>query len=120
MNWSYLSPTNPAPEEVLREINGRALTDLADPADATKVLFKAGEQLPGFGVLRDDGSTACGNWIYSGAWTQAGNMTARRDTSDPSGLGSYLNWGFAWPANRRVLYNRASATPAGQPWDPKR
>ena len=120
MNWSYLSPTNPAPEEVLREINGRALTDLADPADATKVLLKAGEQLPGFGVLRDDGSTACGNWINSGAWTQAGNMTARRDTSDPSGLGSYLNWGFAWPANRRVLYNRASATPAGQPWDPKR
>jgi formate dehydrogenase major subunit len=47
-------------------------------------------------------------------------MTARRDTSDPSGLGVYPGWGFAWPANRRVLYNRASCDPAGKPWDPRR
>ena len=64
--------------------------------------------------------TACGNWIYGGSWSQAGNLTARRDNSDPSGLGQTLNWGFAWPANRRILYNRASCDLAGKPWDPKR
>ena len=45
---------------------------------------------------------------------------ARRDNSDPSGLGNTLGWAWSWPANRRVLYNRASADPAGKPWDPKR
>jgi formate dehydrogenase major subunit len=85
------------------------------------VLVQAGQQLPGFGMLRDDGSTACGNWIYCGVWSQAGNLSARRDPSDPSGMGNTLNWGFAWPANRRVLYNRANADPkTGQPWDAKR
>ena len=84
------------------------------------VVVKAGEQLPNFAVLQDDGSTACGNWIYAGCWTQAGNMTARRDTSDPSGLGVFPNWGFAWPANRRILYNRASSDPQGKPWDPEK
>ena len=70
--------------------------------------------------LQDDGTTACGCWIFSGAWTSKGNMMARRDNSDPSGLGSTLGWAFAWPANRRILYNRASCDPAGKPWDPKR
>lgn len=126
LTWGYSNPTNPAPEEVLREINGRALADVLapvdpkNPKDPPKVLVKAGEQLPGFAMLRDDGSTACGNWIYSGVWSQAGNNSARRDTSDPSGLGVYQNWGFAWPANRRILYNRASADPSGKPWDSKR
>jgi formate dehydrogenase-N alpha subunit len=126
LTWTYSNPTSPAPEEVLREINGRALADVLSPPDPKnpkeppKVLVKAGEQLPGFGMLRDDGSTACGNWIYSGVWSQAGNNSARRDTSDPSGLGVYQNWGFAWPANRRILYNRAAASPDGKPWDPKR
>lgn len=126
LTWGYGNPGNPAPEEVLREINGRALDDLVAPPDPKNpkappvIQAKAGEQLPGFGVLRDDGSTACGNWIYSGVWTQAGNNSARRDTSDPSGLGVYQNWGFAWPANRRILYNRASATPDGKPWDGSR
>jgi len=81
----------------------------------------AGQQLPGFAMLRDDGSTTCGNWIYCGVWSQAGNLSARRDPSDPSGVGNTLNWGFAWPANRRILYNRANTDPqTGQPWDPKR
>lgn len=120
LTWSYGNPANPSPEEVLREINGKALADIVDPKDKTKVLLKAGEQLPGFGLLQDDGSTACGNWIYSGVWSQAGNNSARRDTNDPAGLGNYQNWGFSWPANRRVLYNRAGATPDGKPWDPKR
>jgi anaerobic selenocysteine-containing dehydrogenase len=91
----------------------------APPAGATP-LVRAGEQLPNFAVLRDDGSTSCGNWIYAGCWTQAGNMTARRDLADPTGLGVYPNWGFAWPANRRILYNRASADKSGKPWDPSR
>jgi len=118
--WPYRTPDNPAPEEVLMEISGKALADVVDPKDPTKVLVKAGEQLPGFAMLRDDGSTSCGCWIYSGVWSQAGNLAARRDNSDPSGLGQTLNWGFAWPANRRVLYNRASCDATGKPWDPKR
>ena len=120
LTWPYVQPAKPSPEELLREINGRALSDLTDPKDPTKVLLKAGEQLPGFALLRDDGSTACGNWIYSGVWSPAGNNAARRDNSDPSGLGQTLNWGFAWPANRRIIYNRASCDIQGKPWDPRR
>jgi len=121
VTWAYSNPTHPSAEEILREINGRALKDVTDPKDPTKVLVPAGHQLPGFAMLRDDGSTACGNWIYCGVWSQAGNNSARRDASDPSGVGNTLNWGFAWPANRRVLYNRANTDPkTGQPWDGKR
>ena len=120
LSWGYASPANPSPEELLREISGRAVTDVVDAKDPTKVLAKAGEQLSGFGQLRADGSTLSGNWLYCGSWSQAGNLTARRDTSDPGGMGSYLNWGYAWPANRRVLYNRAGASPDGKPWDAKR
>jgi formate dehydrogenase major subunit len=118
--WNYANPANPAPDEVAREINGRFLADITDAKDPTKVLFKAGDQVPIFAQLRDDGSTSCGNWIYCGIWPNAGNMTARRDNADPSGLGQYPSWGYAWPANRRILYNRASADPSGKPWDAKR
>jgi formate dehydrogenase major subunit len=120
LSWPYRIATRPSPEELLMEISGKALSDVFDPKDATKVIAKAGEQLAGFAQLRDDGSTSCGNWIYGGCWSQAGNLTARRDNSDPSGLGQTLNWGFAWPANRRILYNRASCDAAGKPWDAKR
>nr|HNI00352.1 molybdopterin dinucleotide binding domain-containing protein [Rhodocyclaceae bacterium] len=92
----------------------------AAPAAPPAPIVKAGEQVPGFAVLRDDGTTACGNWIYAGCWSQAGNLTARRDTADPTGLGVFPNWGFSWPANRRILYNRASADKDGKPWDPSR
>src|SRR5690606_21030389 len=68
-------------------------------------------------LLRTDGSTSCGCWIFSGAWTQAGNQMARRDNADPYGMGQTLGWAWAWPANRRILYKRASAGPAGNPWD---
>ncbi|VTP68306.1 Formate dehydrogenase, nitrate-inducible, major subunit precursor [Leclercia adecarboxylata] len=44
---------------------------------------------------------------------------ANRDNADPSGLGNTLGWAWAWPLNRRVLYNRASADINGKPWDPK-
>lgn len=120
ISWTYRIPNKPTAEEILMEISGKALADVTDPKDPSKVLVKAGEQLPGFAMLRDDGSTSCGNWIYSGCWSQAGNLTARRDNSDPSGLGQTLNWGFAWPANRRIIYNRASCDLSGKPWDPKR
>ena len=87
----------------------------------TKVLKTAGQQLDGFGQLQDDGSTMCGNWLMSGVYTEAGNMAQRRNsTDDPSGLGMYHNWTFSWPANRRVMYNRASADAEGKPWDPTR
>ena len=120
LTWPYKIPEIPSPEELAMEYNGKALADVTDPKDPNKVLVKAGELLPSFGLLRDDGTTACGCWIYSGAWTQAGNQMARRDNSDPYGDGQTLNWAWAWPVNRRILYNRASSDPAGKPWDPKR
>ena len=118
LTWSYTDPANPSLAEVLKEINGKALADLEDPA--TKVQLKTGQQLPGFAWLKDDGTTSCGNWIYSGSFTEAGNLTARRDPSDPSNMGVHQNWGWSWPANRRVLYNRASCDLDGKPWDPSR
>jgi formate dehydrogenase major subunit len=120
LTWAYKIPAVPAPDEIAMEYNGKALADLTDPKDATKVLVKSGDQMPSFAFLRDDGTTSCGCWIYSGAWTQAGNQMARRDNSDPYGIGQTLNWAWAWPVNRRIMYNRASSDPSGKPWDPKR
>jgi len=116
--WNYTDPMSPSLLEVLKELNGKALADLEDPA--TKAQIKAGQQLPGFAWLKDDGTTACGNWIYSGSFTEAGNQTARRDPSDPSNMGVHPGWGWSWPANRRVLYNRASCDADGKPWDVSR
>ncbi len=116
--WPYAHSGEASAEELAREYSGRALEDLSDPKDPTKVIRKAGEQLAGFGELRDDGTTLSGCWIYCGAWTQAGNLMARRDNSDPTGIGQTLNWAWAWPANRRVMYNRASCDPAGRPYNP--
>jgi hypothetical protein len=86
LTWAYNQPTKPSPEELLREINGKALADVLDPKDPTKVLVKAGEQLPASRMLRDDGSTACGNWIYCGcgrrpATSRRGATTAIRPAS---------------------------------------
>jgi formate dehydrogenase major subunit len=118
LTWAYSNPEHPPLAEVARELNGKALADLTDPK--TQVTIKKGQQVPGFAWLKDDGTTACGNWLYAGSWTEAGNQMARRDTSDPSGLGIYQNWAWSWPANRRVMYNRASCDPSGKPWDPSR
>jgi len=119
-DWAYKDPAHPTADELLRELNGRALADLKDPADATKVLLKAGEQLASFAQMRDDGSTDGACWIYTGCYTAKGNITASRNNADPSGLGVHSGWGFAWPANRRVLYNRASADPNGNPWSERK
>jgi formate dehydrogenase major subunit len=106
LTWNYTVPENPSLSEVAKELNGRALD--------------TGLQLPGFAALKDDGTTSCGNWIWSGSWTEAGAQMQRRDNSDPSGLGVHPNWGWSWPANRRVLYNRASCDVSGKPWDASR
>ena len=118
LTWAYADAAHPPLSQLAMELNGKALAELKD--EKTGQVVKAGQQLPGFAWLKDDGTTACGNWIYSGCWTEAGNQSARRGTEDPSGLGIYPNWAWSWPANRRVLYNRASCDPDGKPWDPER
>jgi formate dehydrogenase major subunit len=120
LSWPYIHPDKPTPEELAKEYSGRALTELVDPKNPTNVVRKRGEQLAGFGELRDDGSTASGCWIFCGSWGPTGNLMARRDNSDPTGIGQTLNWAWSWPANRRVLYNRASCDTNGKPLNPER
>ncbi len=118
LRWPYSNPDDPTAAELAMEYSGKALRDLRDANG--NVTRRKGEQLDGFGELRDDGSTISGCWIYAGAWTEKGNLMARRDNSDPTGIGQTLNWSWAWPANRRVLYNRASCDLDGKPFDPRR
>jgi formate dehydrogenase major subunit len=104
--WNYGHGEEPDVSLVAREINGR---DLA-----------TGKQLASFAGLKDDGTTLSGSWIYSGSYTEAGNMAARRGKDDSTGLAMYHNWAWSWPVNRRVIYNRASCDAAGNPYDPSR
>ena len=120
LRWAYKDPGEPTADELAKEMNGYVTEDVTDPNDPTHVVLQKGKQVASFAVLRDDGKTACGCWVYSGCYTEAGNNMARRDNSDPDDAGFYLNWAFAWPLNRRILYNRASADLSGQPWDPSR
>jgi formate dehydrogenase major subunit len=120
LSWPYAVPRSPSADELAKEYSGRALKELTDPKNPAQVTRKAGEQLAGFAELRDDGTTLSGCWIYCGAWGPTGNLMARRDNSDPTGIGQTLNWAFAWPANRRVMYNRASCDAAGKPFNPDR
>ena len=106
LDWSYANPLSPAEDEVAREINGKDLT--------------TGQQLPSFSALKDDGTTSSGNWLYCGSYTADGNMMTRRSTEDPSGMQRFSNWAWSWPANRRIMYNRASTDAQGRPWDPSR
>jgi formate dehydrogenase major subunit len=112
LTFPYRDPAKPALDEIAREVNGQDL--------------KSGKRLETFLDLADDGSTTAGNWIYTGSYPETGNQMKRRngvqdpERNDPTGMGFYAEWGWSWPANRRVLYNRASADPAGRPWDPKR
>jgi formate dehydrogenase major subunit len=93
----------PASPEILQEINGWTVADH--------------KLLTGFGELKADGSTLCGCWIYSGVYPSAGrNRANERDPKDEYGHG----WGWAWPADRRVIYNRASARPDGSPWSERK
>jgi formate dehydrogenase major subunit len=117
LHWEY-GRDHADVHAVAKEINGRFL---ADTTAADGRAFKAGGQVPSFTLLKSDGTTAAGNWLYCGSYTDAGNMSARRDPKDaPNNIGLYPGWAWAWPANRRILYNRASVTPAGQPFNARR
>ncbi len=116
LTWAYTDPIDPDPEELAKEMNGKALVDLKD--DTGAVTVKAGRLLDGFAQLRDDGSTASGCWIFSGCYTEKGNQMARRDATDPREQGIAPNWAWAWPANRRIMYNRAGADLNGKAWNP--
>ncbi|HEX5386590.1 MAG TPA: molybdopterin-dependent oxidoreductase [Gemmatimonadales bacterium] len=108
LTWDY--PTEgahaePSIEHILREVNGyRWASDWNDR-----------EQLASGLHLADDGSTACGCWIYTGVFTDR-NRAASREPDDYVAPG----WGFAWPSNVRLLYNRCSADPEGRPWSPEK
>ena len=110
---AHKDPLKPTLDEIAQEINGRDLT--------------TGQRLGSFANLKDDGTTTAGDWIYTGSYPQSGNLSQRRvgvdqpaSTADPTGMGFYSQWAWSWPLNRRVMYNRASADLAGNPWDPKR
>ena len=106
-----------SPEKVARYINGMFMQDTV----VNGVAYKKGECVPGFALLQADGSTCSGNWICSGSFTRDGkNLMKRRGKADPTGLGLYPEWSYAWPSNRRIIYNRASCDPNGKPWNPKR
>jgi len=130
LTWDY-QPEQPEPGSrildepdallVLKEINGYyvrppAQTSKAEQAQPVYTLREA-PHVPGFTALKSDGSTACGSWIYSGVYPEPGNNRAASRISDGY---TFLQWGFSWPANRRILYNRASADPQGRPWSERK
>jgi formate dehydrogenase major subunit len=107
LTWDYPVEgplSEPSAEAVLAEING----------------FDAEQRpLSSYLQLKDDGSTACGCWIYCGVRANGVNQAARRR---PGREQSWVapDWGWAWPLNRRILYNRASADPDGKPWSERK
>jgi formate dehydrogenase major subunit len=106
LTWNYSTDGRigePRVEEVLREINGYTVAD--------------GKPVPDYKALKADGSTASGCWIYSGVFPAAGENKALK--REPKGLYGH-GWGFAWPSDRRILYNRASADPEGKPWSERK
>ncbi len=110
LEWEYplLEGEEPDAEAVLQEINGRFLGG-----------EKQGQLLTTFVDMRSDGSTAGGCWIYTGVYAGGVNQAARRK---PGSEQSWVapEWGWAWPMNRRILYNRASADPDGKPWSERK
>jgi formate dehydrogenase major subunit len=107
LTWDYPvegESDEPVAEAVLAEINGW---------DAE------GRPLQGYTELRADGSTTCGCWIYCGVYADGVNRAARRKPATEQDWIA-AEWAWAWPANRRVLYNRASAAPDGRPWSERK
>ncbi len=116
LTWDYLHPEEneaflvkdePSAAEIMKEINGYTIG-----ADGSRKLVK------GFGDLKDDGTTACGGWIYSGIYAPTDEHPEGVNKAQGRVKGALISpgWGFAWPANRHILYNRAAADPAGNPW----
>jgi formate dehydrogenase major subunit len=107
LTWTYETEgpaAEPVAADVMKEINGRG---------------PDGELLSSYLELRDDGSTTCGCWIYSGVYADGVNQADRRKPArDQDWVAA--EWGWAWPANRRQLYNRASADPDGNPWSERK
>jgi formate dehydrogenase major subunit len=104
--WTYTTA-----EDVLREINGYALRDNPETG------LKAGDLVRKVSDLRSDGSTSSGAWIYAGVFANGENLSKRRDSrTDPGGLGLYPGFGWTWPNNMRILYNRASCDRNGKPY----
>ncbi len=103
LKWDYAPNGHVDPHLIAKEINGYDLT--------------TGKLMARFADLKDDGTTSSGCWIYCASYTEAGNMAARTDNKDASGIGLYSKWAWAWPVNRRILYNRASVDKYGQPFD---
>ncbi|SEP72683.1 formate dehydrogenase major subunit [Faunimonas pinastri] len=108
LDYPVIGPLeDPDSEAVLQEINGYTTADR--------------KLVSGFKALKDDGSTACGGWAYSGLFPEEGkNLTRSRKADGPDGNGAHHGWAFAWPSNRRTLYNRASADPEGKPWSERK
>ena len=111
LTWNYPvrgEKAEPDAEAILREINGYTVADR--------------KQVATFQDLKDDGSTAAGGWCYTGIYPADGHNRARsRKADSPSNSTSnHPDWAFAWPANRRTLYNRASADPEGRPWSDRK
>jgi formate dehydrogenase major subunit len=110
LTWDYGTKgerCDPIAEDVLKEINGYT--------------WPGRKQVKDYKELKDDGSTACGAWIYSGVYPgEDHNLAKSRKPDAPDGPGTHLGWGFAWPSNRRNMYNRASADPAGKPWSERK
>lgn len=117
--WGYQGASGHVdPHLVAKEINGRYTRDVEE-GDGTP--RPAGAQVAGFASLRDDGSTASGNWLYCGSYTEEGNLAARRDATDSvNGIGLHPNWAWVWPMNRRILYNRCSVDLEGRPYNPRK
>ncbi len=124
VDWSYTNPVAPDLSEVLKELNGKALADLPDPADKTKTktLKTAGQQIDGFapasGRRVDDVRQLAACRASSPRPATCPSAATPRTT--PTGSGCTTTGRFSWPANRRVMYNRASADAEGKPWDATR
>jgi formate dehydrogenase major subunit len=103
---------------VLKELNGYYVRPPEQAGTEERVYsLRDAPHVAGFAALKNDGSTACGSWIYSGVYPEPGNNRAA--SRNPEGY-TFLQWGYSWPANRRILYNRASADPQGRPWSERK
>lgn len=106
LTWNYRREgvqQEPVVDDIVKEINGYTVAD--------------GKLVKDFTALKEDGSTASGVWIFSGIMPEEGDNRARHRNPDDY---VSLDWGFTWPANRHILYNRASADPAGKPWSERK